>query len=87
MNWINAKENHFVTITNNDDGSYEWVEKNNCPSKPFLVAVETNKGWDINQVILTEDGVKIWSDGHEEYYEWDITMIDFWMEIKEPVKQ
>ncbi len=84
MEWINVKDSHFVDIERHEDGSYTWIENNNCPNKPFLVAVPTNKGWDINQVYLSEHGLQCYNDDDCGYYGWSIEDVTHWMKIKDP---
>lgn len=40
MNWIDVNEKHFVDITKYDNGKYTWIENDNCPTEPFLVALK-----------------------------------------------
>ena len=39
MEWINVEDKHFIDITYLEDGSYLWIENNNCPREPFLVGL------------------------------------------------
>jgi len=83
--WINAELNHFVDITHDEkDGSFTWTEKNNCPNEPFLVAVETIKGWDIARVILTESGIREWANGEGHYFGYGLDDVSYWKEITPP---
>lgn len=87
MKWNNTKENHFVDLTINEDGSFEWEQKNNCPDEPFLVAVETKTGWDIDYVVLTENGLEIFHEDGNSYYGWQITDVNYWCKTEEPFKK
>ena len=85
MEWIETNKKHFVDIKYINETKYEWVENNNCPNKPFLVAVETNKGWDIDYVLLTENGLECYNDGDLSPYDaWCITDVTHWCEIEDP---
>lgn len=83
MNWIETKEKHFVDFFKDENGEY-WLENNNCPDNPFLVAVKTNKGWDIDYVVLTENGLEAYTEDSLGYYGWNIDDVTHWMPIKEP---
>ena len=59
MEWIKTEYYHFVDITEHEDGSYEWIEKDNCPNGYFLVAIKMLDGnlyWD--KVTLSEWGLQ-----------------------------
>ena len=84
MEWINTKEKHFAEIEKKESG-YSW--KSDFIDTPFLVAVETNKGWDIEKVVLTDGiGLECFCDGETSYYGWEVTDIDFYMIIENPKK-
>jgi len=81
MNWINVKDRHFAQITENEKG-YIWESKYD---KPFLAAVPTNIGWDIEKVVLEDEmGLRICSDNDTHPYGWEMTDVTFWCEITEP---
>tara|TARA_R110002020_G_scaffold29185_1_gene92171 strand:- start:257 stop:505 length:249 start_codon:yes stop_codon:yes gene_type:complete len=81
MNWINVKDRHFAQITENEKG-YIWESKYD---KPFLAAVPTNIGWDIEKVVLEDEmGLRICSDNDTHSYGWEMTDVTFWCEITEP---
>ena len=83
MKWINVEDEHFVDITNNKDGSYAWVE---LYSKPFLVAINTNSGWEYEKVILDENAGLLSHSNDDEsgYFGWDIKDVKFWAKFIEP---
>jgi len=87
MDWINVKENHFADIKQNkNDNGYSW--ESDMIDEQFLVAVPTNKGWDIEKVVLIDEiGLQTYVDNEEnEPYEWDMRDITHWIKIKPPYK-
>lgn len=81
MKWTNVKDKHFAQITE-DGNSYFWES---TYEKPFLVAVPTNKGWDIEKVILEDEtGLRIYADGETHHYGYEMTDVTHWCEIVEP---
>jgi len=81
MNWTNVKDRHFAKIIDTEK-SYVWESKYD---KPFLAAVATYEGWDIEKVILEDGaGLKIYSDNETHPYGWDMTDVAFWCEITDP---
>lgn len=85
MKWISVKDQHFVEITEYDNG-YSWF----CEDigDPFMVAVPTNKGWCIQQVVLVDGvGLQCWSDDEgPTYFGWDIMDVTHWFKPTEPYK-
>lgn len=82
MDWIDVNEKHFAQITKTENG-YSW--ESDMMDEPFIVAVKTNKGWCIQQVVLTDQiGLECWSDGETSYFGWDITDVAYWMELTPP---
>jgi len=83
MEWINVNTLHFAEIAFNGNG-HSW--KSDLPiDEPFLVAVETNKGWDIEKVVLTDQiGLQCFSDGETSHYGWDITDVKYWCKLENP---
>lgn len=91
MNWINVKDKHFVDITyKGNGGSYEWVENNNCPQEPFLVALRVGNNqtrkytWEKYMVILTEYGLREVADGDDFYFGWEVTDVEYWCKVEAP---
>ena len=81
MKWINVKDRHFAKITDSEKGYiFESLY-----DKPFLVAVPTYNGWDIEKVILEDEiGLMIFSDNDTHHYGWEMTDVIFWCEITNP---
>jgi len=82
MKWISVKDKHFVDITHKKGRSYEWEGVIN---EPFIVAVPTNQGWCIQQVVLTDEiGLECHGDDENTYFGWDILDVTHWMKIEPP---
>lgn len=85
MRWIPVEEMHFIDIIKNDSTGYEYIRNDNCPNEPFLIAVETNKGWDIERVILGEYGLEVVSEDDTQAYDsWNPCDVTHWMKIIPP---
>lgn len=90
MNWINVKDKHFVDITYETENKYSWIENNNCPQEPFLVAISfttINTGevkWEIYRVILTEYGLREVADDDNFDIGYEVTDIEYWCKIENP---
>ncbi len=85
MRWIPVEEMHFIDIIKNDATGYEYIQNDNCPNEPFLVAIETNKGWDIERVILGEYGLEVvCEDDTQNYDSWSPCEVTHWMKIIPP---
>ena len=81
MNWINVKDRHFAQITETEK-SYIWES---IYDKPFLAAVLTNSGWDIEKVVLEDEmGLRICSDNDTHPYGLEMTGVTFWCEVTDP---
>ncbi len=83
MEWISVKTKHFADIKQTKYG-YEWTSS--LIDTPFVVAVPTNNGWVMQQVVLTNEiGLQCHTDDDgATYFGWDITDVTHWMEIKPP---
>lgn len=80
--WISVKDQHFVDIKKYDN-SYTW-ESDEIGSI-FMVAVPTNKGWDIEKVVLTDViGLECYSDGETSCFEWEMIDVTNWYKITPP---
>lgn len=90
MEWIDTSKDHFVNINYITKDHYKWVEKNNCPQEPFLVAIKvfnnkTNQTrWDKHLVILTEYGLEEVADGETYPLGWEVTDVSYWCKIENP---
>lgn len=84
MEWIDVKDKHFAQIEQKGN-TYKW--ESIIIDEPFLVAVPTNKGWDIEKVVLTDEiGLQLFYDGETECYGWEMTDVTHWMKIENPYK-
>ena len=83
MEWIDVKTKHFADIEQTDNG-YKW--ESDMIDEPFMVAVPTNKGWCIQQVILTDEiGLQCYTDDDGgTYFGWDITDVTHWFKPEAP---
>lgn len=81
MEWIDVKENHFVDLEVYDT-DYQWTGR---VDGPFMVAVPTNNGYEIQQVILVDEvGLQCYGDDGPSYYGWQITDVTHWFEPTNP---
>ena len=85
MNWIDVKDKHFAKITKTDNG-YSW--ESDMIDEPFMVAIETNRGWCMQQVVLTDQiGLECWTDEDGgSYFGWDIEDVTHWFKLVAPTK-
>jgi len=87
MEWINVKDKHFANIEQVKTKCgviTKW--ESDMIDEPFMVAIPTNNGWCIEQVVLT-DGVGLQSYTDDEgpmYFGWDITDVTHWMKLEHP---
>ena len=83
MEWISVKTKHFADIEQTKNG-YKW--ESNMIDEPFMVAVPTNKGWCIQQVILTDGvGLQCYTDDDGgTYFGWDVTDVTHWFKTENP---
>ena len=90
MNWTHIEDKHFVDIEKFEDGSYNWIENNNCPQEPFLVGLYVGDKDNLKTefcywlVILTDNGLEEWTEGCREQLCYNITYIEFWCKIEKP---
>lgn len=85
MEWISVKDKHFADIEEKGN-SYVW--ESGMIDEPFIVAIPTDKGWCIQQVVLVDEvGLQCWSDEEgAHYFGWSIIDVSHWMPLKPPVK-
>tara|TARA_R110000744_G_scaffold367721_1_gene477309 strand:- start:476 stop:745 length:270 start_codon:yes stop_codon:yes gene_type:complete len=87
MEWINVKDSHFVDleIKNTDYSTeYSWTELSTCPQEPFLVGVNTNKGFEWAKVVLTDFGLEEVTDDDTQPWGWSIIDVQYWFKIIPP---
>jgi len=88
MDWININDKHFVDITYETNEKYSWIENNNCPQEPFLVAinvfnnVNNESRWEKYLVVLSEPHGIETPEG--DYIGWDVTDVQYWAIITNP---
>lgn len=87
INWIDVKEKHFAKITieeNAESKTTTWESE--LIDTPFLVAIPTNGGWCIQQVVLSDGlGLQCWSEEEgAHYFGYDILDVTHWSLINEP---
>lgn len=83
MNWTNVKEKHFADIEVTENG-YTW--ESDMIEEPFMVALETNKGWCMQQVVLIDEiGLQCYTDDDGyTYFGWEITDVTHWCKLTPP---
>ena len=83
MDWINVKTKHFADIEE-IGSSYTW--KSDMIGEPFMVAVPTNSGWCMQQVVLTDEiGLECWTDDDgASYFGWEIIDVTHWYKLVPP---
>lgn len=90
MNWTHIEDKHFVDIEKFEDGSYEWIENNNCPQEPFLVGLYVGDKDNLKVefcywlVILTDNGLEEWTEDCTQQLCYCITDIEYWCKIEKP---
>lgn len=91
MDWINVDDKHFVDITYNEDGRYEWVQNDFCPGSPFLVGLyvynNVSEKWEFEYylVVMGDDGLCVVDEDFSEPMScWGITDIEYWCEVTPP---
>lgn len=83
MEWIDVKVKHFCDIKGTKD-NYTW--ESDMVDEPFMVAIPTNDGWCIQQVILTDEvGLECHTDDDGgTYFGWNITDVTHWFKPTPP---
>ncbi len=79
MEWIDVNERPLITMEGEN-----WVCTDDG-DKPFIAAIETNKGWWIRLCVMEDRvGLCVMGDDDNEPAGWDVKDVQFYMHLPKP---